>query len=468
MYHFEDFGILTGYIKQLLSSFNLPSPRIYLPEYEEFYREHRYESLQVIRSFSGKDGKIPLHVPYIKEGLLQEYLDGEWVLVGQSSENQHWHHYDRGMKLLNASRTLQVKNNIYDSYTHEYLGDYLRFIRDYDRINLMPLYNCFSNTRSTNLNLSIAAYNTVFDASDTRYAIYSIPVRLFQDYTIAIDCDQPIECCCSFASVASDGPGLTGTSTVKQLSDKLSTQTYMRYPSSHFSQPVLFTGLGSLYSDNLYEQAQLVPQLQDTLKSTEYYLAQLAQRERDLRLFIKVPTSSKSTVSVLEGNYCGWNDISYQLKKLEGFTATSFPVYSLQRTFNTAVVSDDAITASADLNLPTNLQLLQFNTGRQVPFADRLIEYLLGNCITGNEEEPHGNIALVKTALGISNSASGWLPAFKKRFYRNLTTNPLVLADDQANHDLLGYVDKDVEKYFKGAKTGQSMLTIDIEEVLNK
>lgn len=47
-----------------------------------------------------------------------------------------------------------VRNSRYDAYTHEYLGDYLRFQRDYNKLNLMPLYNCFSNRICDDLQLN--------------------------------------------------------------------------------------------------------------------------------------------------------------------------------------------------------------------------------------------------------------------------------------------------------------------------
>jgi hypothetical protein len=67
---------------------------------------------------------------------------------------KHSHSYTYGDKLLNYTKNLYITNNVYDSYTHEYLGDYLRFKRDYLDINLMPLYNCFSNRTCDKLDLS--------------------------------------------------------------------------------------------------------------------------------------------------------------------------------------------------------------------------------------------------------------------------------------------------------------------------
>ena len=73
----------------------------------------------------------------------------------------------------------------YDSITHERLGKYLRSLRDMYDLNLMPLYNCFSNQilqahhiSDTRVEKTIADYNT---------KIYKIPIRFNTDYTICMD-----------------------------------------------------------------------------------------------------------------------------------------------------------------------------------------------------------------------------------------------------------------------------------------
>ncbi|MBO7078474.1 MAG: hypothetical protein J6W64_01530 [Bacilli bacterium] len=50
----------------------------------------------------------------------------------------------------------------------------------------------------------------------------------------------------------------------------------------------------------------------------------------------------------------------------------------------------------------TNLQLLQCNTGVNHPFADRLIEYLIGNVITC-EDDLEDNIKRIQKIIKLNN-----------------------------------------------------------------
>jgi hypothetical protein len=149
-------------IKDLQNRIPKVLPTTYHSEYL-VYPNTIPDNLQLPLTYSSK----LRYVPYIKDGQLQIYADGQWhnyhSSLGNTTAHTAMHKatkipfsrilYAYGQKLLNYTKNLQIQNTVYDSYTHEYLGDYLRFHRDFANINLMPLYNCFSNRSCDKLKL---------------------------------------------------------------------------------------------------------------------------------------------------------------------------------------------------------------------------------------------------------------------------------------------------------------------------
>lgn len=96
----------------------------------------------------------------------------------------------------------------YDSITHERLGKYLRSLRDMYDLNLMPLYNCFSNQILEAHHISndcvwtpvedeegniiknvLTGYKAKVEKTASEYntKIYKVPIRFNTDYTICMD-----------------------------------------------------------------------------------------------------------------------------------------------------------------------------------------------------------------------------------------------------------------------------------------
>jgi len=579
MLKFNNDHIITGYIKQLLADFNLPKYRVYTQENANYYKINHEEDQSIISTeLSGLHQRI---VPYIKDDKIQYYIDGKWVYA------QHTYNYNK--KVKNYTKNLQIKNNIYDSYTHEYLGNYLRFQRDYNNINLMPLYNCFSNklvdklnikfnktysalvwqkltatdtlednqvykiflplnnsydlSNLNGLNLDITSigyvnfdqtstvvdkavgttflptilpidlvdefnfanlqagharliidtaitgdyniYNGVedehpemtkngtiylyynnarykvidntghssgiiatfaissqtgekkeelkallknysykavqnyltaeseFSTEDANYKIYAVPVKLFKNYTIAIDSNKPIEMCCGIYN--------------KYLDDRdklksISALTYKKYSMTYFDRPLLYTALTELYS--------LIN------NSSE---SEITTIDQNLKLFIKVPNDNKSSIVILEGNYTSFNNrFCYEDSHQNLIVKT-----------NKSILNMEALDKLSSITPITNLQLLKINTGESYPFADRLIEYLTGNAVTHIDSNAD-NIKRVNTALKRNNIEtdfpSVWDPIAQYTFYEYITNTK---NTSDINHDVLGYVDKDVEKYYR-------------------
>lgn len=52
MFKFDNTHIFTGYLKQLLSSVNLPNCQVYTKEFADYYKKHGKEDPRVIESFN--------------------------------------------------------------------------------------------------------------------------------------------------------------------------------------------------------------------------------------------------------------------------------------------------------------------------------------------------------------------------------------------------------------------------------
>ena len=250
----------------------------------------------------------------------------------------------------------------------------------------MPLYNCFSNTLCPRLNISFdvvedvidsttnkvtkKGYVAKFDTRETGYKIYMIPIKLFQKYTIAIDCFTDVEVCCGFYGKYQYGSAY----------DTIAEDTYKCFNSMLFNKPVL------------YDPAAVLKKYLDPRHPLE-----IAQHESDLKLFIKLPISNKSSIVILEGDYTEYTPstiIKYSPAKDDDFIVVN----------NHTQVNFDGDLDENIKHLVTPLQLLAQNTGISYPFADRLIEYLVGNAVTP-VDDISDNIKRAKKVINAKTNA---------------------------------------------------------------
>ncbi len=527
MEKFNNTTIFTGYLKQLLHDFNLPKYRVYTKENQKYFEKNGKESLEIVDSKNSTKGIL-----YIKDGEIQEYLNGEWINAGQRDtvKPKTVFYYNYNQKILNYTKNLIIKNNSYDAYTHEYLGEYLRFQRDYNDIDLMPLYNCFSDNQCDNLKLSgnilIPTENKTgftrgkkvsFDTTDQNYKIYMVPVKLFKEYTIAIDSASPIEICCGVYSDKQD------------IVDRYSSvymMTYQYFSNFYFGQPQLYSKILNLPQSSIDD---------------------IITHEQDFKLFLKVPVYNESSIVILEGDYTDYTnpfsvkydslgifsnkvqlndellaiknmtlanegadyykyeidevsgkpvfvintdelheDTQYQRAQVNNSGILSFTDTSAQQTYLLSYIKGIKPIANHTIinfegnfqeitKLITPLQLLRLNTTESYPFADRLVEYLIGNAITSSEDQAAHNVARVQKAIEFNTISAQnyskyddkgkptpdskpiytyryktknkdiWDNNIKYIIYDYMSTN---YNSDEVNHDILGFIDKDAEKYY--------------------
>ena len=269
----------------------------------------------------------------------------------------------------------------------------MRFISDYEGINLLSLYNCFSNEMPKNLNIKISE-TTVFNSEDNNYKIYSIPVKFFKNYTIAIESDTPVEITCGFYN---------NNINYNVGNEELNEITYQKFSNMRFNQPVLYSKINNI---SITEKEMTA--------------------EKDLKMFIKLASSTNSSIVVLEGDY---RDKSNSIL-LDPNTSTK------------GLISN--ITKHNDSNIMiSKSQLLAINSGISYPFADRLIEYLVRNVVT-NKDDVTDNIRrfqqyLFKYKDIVIKNYGIW-----DNNYSKIIEN-IAIENNMNDYDLLFYIDKDIE-----------------------
>lgn len=387
MYKFNNNNITTGYIKELLHSFNLPQHHVLTPGTTVF-PNNDYIYKNKIYKFLGA-------VPTKLSGNLSS-LPSTMKEIGK---------YFYGQKILNTTKTLNVSSPLYDTYTHEYLGEYLRFHRDYVGVNLMSMYNCFSNNMPR-LSINLPESGISFNSFSNDYKIYSIPVRFFQNYTIGIDCDTQVEMFCGFYD--------NGVVNVDE--NDFYSKTYTKKIGTRFKKPFIFSKLNEL-----------------DISSTQYL------NEKNLVLFIKIPFSCESSITVLEGDYLSNCEHYFE----EGIERLS----NVPLLYREIDIDENIDRDATNYTYINRLQLFNINSEVSYPFADRLTEYLFKNVVDSTDEIGENikrvqNILLKKGILKTISKYGEWSNSIRQALYAEDISLNLI----HKTFDLLGYYDKDLEE----------------------
>lgn len=489
MLKYNNTHIFTGYLKQLLSTVNLPTCKIYTREFTEYLEKHGKEDPRVLRSFDNiSEERLAVRVNYLKNDEVYNYFwKNPTQLTDLQNINAAWKksanvYYSKNKFIPGLTHTLSSPGITYDAKTHEYLGEYLRFLRDYHNINLMSLYNCFTDKIYNNVYFPFMLSNQVkitIDAQEPEYRLYALPVKLFAKYTIAIDCDQGIEMFCGLYNTSID------TSAKAQ---DLAARTYQKVYKTLFRQPFLYDKLDTAHWS---DDTDLVATTQEdvtkyNIRTNKFTRWDLTNRENDLKLFIKIPVSCKSSITILEGDFRSFNDVKY---------AANDRVWNYKYNHNVLnfAVKDKKALNEQSFTPISQLQLLAFNTGESYPFADRLIEYLSGSAITSIDEIPD-NIRRVQKVMNNNSyyfKIDGlWEDKMQKILYDYMMNSGPIVTDQPTKklvdrregrhprlgyasksslYDILGYVDKDTEKLYASWKksndkavVGESLQNVDI------
>lgn len=316
---------------------------------------------------------------------------GEYQIIGD---------YTFGNSIPNTTQRFISNNSYYDPQTHRFLGDYLRCLRDIYGLDLMSMYNCFCYDMADNITLQMdnnkdtsATKEYIIKEAPLKAKVMLVPIKFNKTYTIAIDCDFPV----LMKSIIYDGT-LIEDKDGNLFTDKIP-ETITKFNNMQFINPVTYT--------------------------VENKTATLQDYEKYLYLAIQLPNNNNSSIVVLEGDYSA--------------VASNYisDVSSLNR------ISDKQLSSI----FRSRLSLLEHNDNNQIPFADKLISYLLRYTIDVREYIDD-NVANIETKIGYN-------PPLKD-FYKGIWDNNLryVLYKEYMDIenvdyidklDILGFVDRDIE-----------------------
>lgn len=311
--------------------------------------------------------------------------------------------------------TNYISNSIdYDDQTHYYLGEYVRLYKMVNGIDLMPFYNCFGGKFVTNVDFTKGGKGLKFSGtSGSGYKMAVVPVKYNKTYTIGFNCPTRAEIVCCF---------FNGTKFLQKPTEALNKHitTYSVVCNTDITKPFVYT----------------TPSWEQLITDSDVPVGQF---ERYFTLLIKLPATSTSAISVVEG------DVRYA-------TTYAFSVsgeYKRKTIRNYYPESIGVSYKPYEFNGLSPLSLFQYSGSQSLAFSNRLVEYLLLNVVSGADEIT-GNIKRVQDSIRMmpnslyvqSTMVDGvWSDRMQEYCYNIATTS----KDNKHPLDINGYVDKDVE-----------------------
>ena len=330
-----------------------------------------------------------------------------------------------------VTSNFESNSSLYDSETHYYLGQYLRFIRDLKNINLMPYYNCYSGISSDKLRIAFkngsSSYLVTNNTLKDDYVTYMVNIDFNQKYTIYYNSSTPIYLL----------PVYYDSITCFPLKSSANDTDYQAITVNgcSFNSPYVYNGIEYI-GDNI------VSNNINTKLINKY-----------IKLLIQVPINNSNLV-VLEGDY---SKCKLNLNKSEkSFTVNKVisqyfgDINEIDSDTNKKILTDRDIDNLLTVSYPS---LIRNVSNISYAFSDRLIEYLLYAPIVKNDKI-RDNIKRIQEAISSDGAVdifgSKYSALYKKdiwdsslriALYNDVTRNAKICLFEDIN----GFVDKDSE-----------------------
>ena len=321
----------------------------------------------------------------------------------------------------------------YDYRTHERLGQYLRNLRDMYGLNLLPLYNCFSNQPLENHVIRGKKVRHTSEYTNTK--VYKVPIKFNQDYTICIE---------NIGRTTIAPAFLRHNNLVKQNNTQYGngidiTNQYISlhvYDNIHNFVNTSFAKPIKVRFDN-YPHTKDVQVLDSnyvrnrvSYKITEEMCSRFAAVENTLYMLIQVPKVFNQNIVILEGDYTNLDSqkivgLPY-VDRLPDFLYDKYYIH--------------------DLNLMTT------TTEDIRPFSPVLIEFLLWNamCTLDTINNDFDRLAMELSKQYVPNTedfTSRSFPNFWTSRYRQILSDYVNYSTTNIVQDNLGYATTAFEEY---------------------
>ena len=363
MFKYNETSQVYSFIQSLLRSKNVPM-------------------LPILRDPEGlfNNKGIPEYFSYIHDG---------YFYLGKNRKAP----YIFGEKYANITNNYIPTESYYSSEMHEYLGEYLRAYRDTYKIDLMGLYNCFSNRLISKVALPISVREVEekegkkkksfatwykFNSPNDNYKVTCFPIKYNMEYKIKIY-------------------GSTNTNILLQPIF-YSNGDYLEMP--YNSYPLIFDLTTQIYDNDF----SYTLNLSDTVKKFLFNISKNNNEETTLETFEPKEKDVKELAKYLLENE----------KYLYLFVQTS----------QTSDLRMSVIEEAEYFQILNNTLLSLDNIDYNVPFSDRLLEFLTENVITPHDEIKQ-NITRIQAIIMSGD--------FKKAYYKELFNSPLYYVENKEN-----------------------------------
>lgn len=353
--------------------------------------------------------------------------------------------YLEGKFYPNINMKYLSRESTYDSNTHYYLGQFLRYIRDTKGIDLMPFYNCFNNDVFDN----IVFYQNKLEISENNNADYEIalvPIKYNTTYYIYTHNINTLEVAYCFYN----------NGNMLKLGERYSVSFDFDNTKKTFSG-ISFKNPAIINTPDLISTSHP----NDLNIENTPLLREIASSESNFYLGVKIPRNYDYSLVVLEGDYSLTLEASLKYRETVNYREINGSLNVKEIITNKYVVDavekDGAQTIIDTAIINTNkspyknlspLSLIGWPiTNKKVAFSDRLIEYLLLSVISPYDEIVD-NIKRVQDYV-----KEDYTPQLKGKWDNTLTQ---IIFSKMKNvnqspigkllFDINGYVDKDTEK----------------------